>query len=217
MKDYIGSFAELISLIITIVYYKDIKNSYMKWFLPFLLFIFLGELFAKYLYSVLNRSTISMQYFIGISESIFYGFIFYKLYDRLIFKKLIIFLVLINTLIFSLGFFFFTDEFSYFFPSIILCGFFLAVIALGYIYTKYVDDDEIILLNESGFWLAMGVSMFFSGTSIVFTLHDVIIKNNLTFFGVKLYNFVPRVLSVILYASISIAIILCKKKTKALS
>ena len=74
-----------------------------------------------------------------------------------------------------------------------------------------------MLLNESGFWLAMGVSIFFSGTSIVFALHDLIIKNNLTFFGAKLYNFVPRVLSVILYASISIAIILCKKKTKALS
>ena len=189
----------------------------MRWFLPFLIFIFFGELFAKYQYCVLNRSTISMQYFIGISESIFYGFIFYKLYDRIILKKLIIFLILTNTLIFSFGLIFFTNEFGYFFPSIILCGFFLAVIALGYIYTKYVDEDEIMLLNESGFWLAMGVSIFFSGTSIVFALHDLIIKNNLTFFGAKLYNFVPRVLSVILYASISIAIILCKKKTKALS
>ncbi len=61
----------------------------MKWFLPFLLFIFIGELVEEYQWRVLAISNINTNYVIGIVESCFYGYIFYKLNKKNKFKKVI--------------------------------------------------------------------------------------------------------------------------------
>ena len=215
MKDYLHNICELIALIVAIIYYPHLKKSFMKWFLPFLAFIFIGELIASYKYyhdrSWLN---IYIYYLIGMAESVFYGYIFYQLNSRRSYKKKILYFIAISTIAYFIGLFFFATGYTYFILTLIISGFFLSLIALGYTYTKFVDDDETLMITESGFWIAVGVSIFFSGISIVLALHDFIVRNNLILFGVKLYNLVPRVLCIILYASISIAIILCKKKNK---
>ena len=185
----------------------------MKWFLPFLAFIFIGELIAKYEYALLHHINVGFYYLIAIAESIFYSFIFYQLSNKSTLKKATLFFAFNSVAAYIIGFIFFRNDHSYFLPSLIISGFCFAVIALWYIYLKFVtDDDETLLINDPGFWIALGVSLFFSGTSIVFSLYNVIAKNNLNLFGIKLYNFVPRILCIVLYASISIAIILCKKK-----
>ncbi len=214
MQFLIHNITELIALVIAIVYYPYLKGSFMKWVLPFLIFIFFSELFAKFNYKVLNQSNVIIQYIIGIGESIFYSYLFYNYSSRKVMKKIILFFVLVSVSMFLIGLSFFTKDYSYFLPTLIIIGLFLSLFALTIIYTKFIDDDNTILINEPAFWIAFGVSLFFAGTSIVFSLHDFIVKNNLDIFGVKLHNFIPRILCVVLYSSISIAIILCKKKTR---
>ena len=216
MQAYLHNISELICLLVTVFYYPYIKKSFMKWFLPFILFIFLGEIGAKYISADSVTSNISIYYVIGIGETIFYGYIFYSLYNRKIFKGLILFFIFNSVIAYLIGLLFYREGYTFYLPVLIASGFLLALIALGYIYTKFVDDEETFLISEPGFWIAFGVSIFFSGTCIVFSLHDYIVENNLTVFGAKLYNFVARVLCVVLYSSISIAIILCKKKSRIL-
>ncbi len=214
MQFLIHNITELIALVIAIVYYHYLKGSFMKWVLPFLVFIFLAELFITEKYFTLIKPNVIVQYTIGIIESIFYGYLFYNYSGRKILKKIILYFVILSVCMFLIGLSFYTKDYSFFLPALIVIGFFLALFALTFIYTKFIDDDNTILINEPGFWIAFGVSLFFAGTSIVFSLYDLILKNNLDIFGVKLYNFIPRILSVVLYSSISIAIILCKKKTR---
>lgn len=214
MQFLIHNITELIALVIAIVYYPYLKGSFMKWVLPFLVFIFLAELFITEKYFTLIKPNVIVQYTIGIIESIFYGYLFYNYSGRKILKKIILYFVILSVCMFLIGLSFYTKDYSFFLPALIVIGFFLALFALTFIYTKFIDDDNTILINEPGFWIAFGVSLFFAGTSIVFSLYDLILKNNLDIFGVKLYNFIPRILSVVLYSSISIAIILCKKKTR---
>lgn len=189
----------------------------MKWWLPFLGFIFLGELFEEYQWGVLRLPTIDINYLIGIVESIFYSYYFYKLTHSSTLKKLILFCVGLSILGYLVSFIFFRKEYAYFFGNIIISGFFLALIALTYLYMKFVDDEENLLISEPGFWIALGVCLFYSGVSISFSLHGIIKNNNLTLFGESLLNIIPRILSVILYLSISISIILCKPKKKIFS
>ena len=186
----------------------------MRWFLPFLGFIFFAELVGEYQWGVFGIPTIDINYLIGIVESIFYGFIFYKLTNRLISKRLIFLGVLISVIVYIVSFVFFKKDHLYLFEDIIVSGFILSLISLMYLYFKSSDDDETILLYDPGFWIAFGVAIFYSGISISFSLHDFIKNNNLTFFGANLINVIPRYLSVILYSSISIAIILCKHQKK---
>ena len=186
----------------------------MKWFLPFLGFICVAELVAKYQVLILDEHLIKIHYVIGIIESIFYGYVFYRLSNSHFLKKIIFFFVPISVVSYLVTYFFYKNIFSYFITNIIISGFFLAVIALLYLYMKFADDDETLLISEPGFWIALGVSLFYSGISISLSLYDFIILNDLQLFGVRLYNFASRVLSVILYSCISISIILCKKKNK---
>ena len=209
MLAYLHNIFELLSFFVAIVYYRYLKGSFMKWFLPFLGFVFAGEMFVKFI-----GSAILVNYLIGILESIFYGYIFYNLSHRLILKKAILFFVPVSVICYLFTYLFYGNLFTYFISNIIISGFFLAAIALAYLYEKFADDDEILLVSEPGFWIAVGVSLFYSGISITFSLYDFIIKHDLSIVGVKLYNIVPRVLSIILYLSISISIILCKKKNR---
>jgi hypothetical protein len=213
---HLHNIMELVSLVIAICYYPYLKNSFMKWFLPFLAFIFLGELLtAWYHYYEPGRSNAGIYYIISIIESVFYNYILYKIQERVWLKKPIFFFAFITVTAYILGFL--SDSDTYLFSVFIVSGFFMAAIAVGYLYIKFVEDDSADLIAEPGFWIAFGVSLFFSGISVVYSLHDYILENDLSFSGARLYNFVSRVLSVFLYSSISIAIILCKRKSRASS
>ncbi len=206
---------ELVSLVIVVYYYPSIRYSFMKFFLPFLLFIFIAEAITSL--QVIRddvRSNVGLQYLISIVETIFYGYIFYNLSHRNGLKKIILIQSISFFLIYLSLFFFFGSKVSIFTFCLTLYGFSLSIIAIGHIYNKFIDEEYIDIVKDPGFWIAFGVSIFFSGISIALILHEFILKNNLNLFGIKLYNFIPRVLSIILYSSISIAIILCKKKNK---
>lgn len=206
---------EFISLIIAVFYYPYLKRCYMKWVLPFLGFIFLSEFTIAYQHYFDHlRSSVNINYLILSVESCFYGYIFYELSNKLILRKVALLTTLINITLIIFSFAIYKSEPENFIIILIIVGLLLTMTALIYIYTLFVDDNNLSLIKEPGFWIATGVSLFFSGVSIVFSLHNMILKNNLRLFGIMLYNFVPSILSVILYMCISIAIILCKKKTK---
>jgi len=217
MKLHINNIVELLSLMVAIFYYPYLKGSFMKWFLPFLGFVFLGEIIANYQRTVLKEQTFQINYLIAITESIFYGYVFYKLNHRVWLRRILLFFIPVSVFGYLLSYFLFKDPLKYIFPNIIISGFCLAAISLFYLYTKFLDDDENLLVSDPGFWIAFGVTLFYSGVSISFSLYKLIMKNNLFLFGERLLNLIPQILSVILYLSISIAIILCKQKRKVLS
>lgn len=217
MKIQINTICELVALTLAILYYPYLKSSFMKWFLPFLALIFFGELVANYQTSILKIHAIGVNYLIAIIESLFYGYIFYNLGNNSLLRRLVILFVPLSITLYLITYLFCDAPLDYFFPNIVFSGFFLALLALTYLYLKFVDDEENLLISEPGFWIALGVCLFYSGVSISFSLHGMVKKNNLTLFGESLLNIVPRILSVILYLSISISIILCKPKKKIFS
>lgn len=214
MKFYINNMAELFSLVVAIIYYPYLKNSVMKWFLPFLAFVFIGEIYAKYVGYVLLRSNIDVYSFIAIVESIFYGYFFYTITINKIPKKIIFIFSIINISVSIISFFLISYNPSYLFTNLMFLSICFSFISLTYIYSKFVSDEAANLLGEPGFWVAFGVALFFSGVSVVFSLHDFSVRHNLTLLGFKLYHIVPQSLCVLLYLSISTAIILCKKKAR---
>lgn len=219
MMNNIHILFEFLSLLVAVIYFPYLKPGFMKWFLPYLAFIFLSEFMVAYqTYLDANRPNVTFYYFISILEYIFYNYIFYHLLSNRMIKRLVFFLIIGVTLNFFVGLLFAANKQTYLLLSLAISGFLLAAIAQVYIYLKFISDDETstLLISEPGFWIAFGVSIFFSGTCIVFSLHDFIMKNELVFFGFKLYHFVPRVLSIFLYSGISVSLILCKKKSKIL-
>jgi hypothetical protein len=215
IKNNLHIIAEFISLGIAIFNYPYLKKSNMKWVLPFLVFIFSSEVIIDYLYFYNPyRTNTDFYYIVGIGESIFYGQFFYKICQNDSLKKIVFGFGVVPVMLYSCGIFFYTNDYEIYIFCLITSGVSLSLISLAYMYSFYFDDSRNSIVSDDGFWVALGVSLFFSTTSVVFCLHDFIYRNDLNLFGVKLYKIVPRILCIILYSCISIAIILCKKKTK---
>ncbi len=211
---HVGNVFEIISLIVTIRYYPILKGTFMIWFLPFLLFICSAEFMMKYQWSMLRKPPIGINYLIGIIETSFYGYIFYKSSSHPVLRKSIVCFIPISIISFILSYYADNSSYVYFIPNLIVSGFLLAAIALINMYLIYIDNEESNLIAAPVFWIALGVSLFFSGISLSFSLYNLIRSNHLKLFGLHLYSLIPRLLSIILYSSISIAIILCKHQKK---
>jgi hypothetical protein len=212
LTNFFNHVTEFIGVVIAAVYYQGIRHSFNKWFLPFLVFIFLGELVA---WLIFRRNNIPVYYIISIGESVFYGYLFYNLSQKRLLKNFIRIFSWLFVIVYAYGLIAYTNVSAYYFPWLIISGFFLALVSLLYLYERFNSDDDTDLVKQPGFWVALGVSVFFSGTSVVFSLHDLISKEKLNLFGFKLYWIVPQILSVFLYACISVSIVLQKKTSPA--
>ncbi len=212
----IANIAEIIVCIISAFYYQKIKNSFLKWAPFYLFFVSIGELMAHY-YAGLPNNYIYL--IITILSILFYNHSFYQLLQvRKKIQKLIIILssiLLVESLYLIL---FMAHHQSDTYYLLIAMGIELSVIACIYLYDIFLSDDmHVLLIKQSGFWMAAGVLLFFSGMCFTFAISPIALKYDLKIFDTYLLNFIPRTLSVILYSFIAVAVILYKPTTEKTS
>lgn len=205
---------ELLTFLIAIIFYRHIKSSYMKWFLPFLGFIFFSELYASYLAKIVQESVIGINFLIAIVESFFYGYIFYNLIESNAYKKWVKLLVLFSVTFYVIFYLYNQSTLKYFVIVINLFGLGITFFAISFLYNSFKNDNDNVVFIQPGFWISFGVCIFYSGSSITFSFIEYFKQNNILLFGEPIINVVMRSLSLILYFSLSISIILCKRQTK---
>lgn len=194
---------EIIVCLVVCASFHRLRDSCMRWLAPFLLFVFLGEVTAGY---IDPRYNTQVYYLIDIAESLFYSYLFYNLSRNRFLQTGIVVLGIPNVLAHICGLIWFGSDTSFYIPLLIAGGFYFALISMLYLCERF-NSDAADLQTEPGFWIALGVAVFFSGSSFVFSLYDYIVKENLTLFGMKLYHIVPQALSVFLYGCICRAVI----------
>ncbi len=209
----IGNIAEIIACIISAFYYQKIKDSFLKWLPFYLLYVSIGE-FAAHYYS--GMPNLYIYFSITIMTIFFYNYCFYQLlHVRKKIGKLIIVLsslLLIATIFVS---FFLAKYPTSTYYILIAMGIELSLIACIYLYHIFLSDDlQVLLIKQSGFWMAAGVLLFFSGMCFTFAISPIALKYDLKIFDTYLLRFIPRVLSVLLYSFLSIAVVLYKPNPK---
>lgn len=217
---YIGQLFEVLAFVVSIIYYKRTKGSFLQWMSLYLFYTVFSENLGSYVHYALNKPTTPIFLWYNAITILFYTFIFSKLLiGKAILKKgLWIFSSILSTSLICL-FLFVNNYVEYKFQLQIVFGFYISIVACYYLYTEFMNDDlEEFLINKSGFWIATGVLLFYSGYSIVLTLHPVTSKNKIFILGISIHNFFAQVLSVFLYTCLAIALIVWKPKTtKSLS
>jgi hypothetical protein len=208
--------SELQAFLIACYYYRYLRGSFMRWFVPFLAFIFFADAFLYVRLSIFHLEySVTINYLQQLAQTFFYGYLFSKMANKRVLTRLVFFMWVICMPGLMLSFFLSQNS-----PTknmlviAIVSNMFNAVISLGYLYLHIIKNDSIRLLHEPGWWLATGVSVFFSCVSIGYLLYDFILQNKLRLFGIYLYNLIPRFMSLILYSFISIGIILYATKAK---
>lgn len=61
-------------------------------------------------------------------------------------------------------------------------------------------------------WIATGVIFFYPVVNIPFAFYEHIVKIKATIFGMSIFNFMPRIMSIFMYGCFTYAFHLCKKK-----
>jgi hypothetical protein len=208
---YLHVISELAACIAAAYFHNYLRKSFMKWFLPFFSLLFVGELTAKmWIYSF------EIYYIIGVAEVVFYGFIFYNLFEEKRSRYLTVLLMLIAGFAYLVTYLVLdTKPYQTFYAgNVLFFGFAITIIALIYLNQLLKTEDRVI--GKPGFWIAFGVIVFFSGISIVLSLYSFIVANDLRLFDIKLYNIIPRLLCPILYGSFIVSMILYKREMKNL-
>lgn len=157
---------------------------------------------------------ISLRYAVEIVESVFYSHLFCSFTQRRILKRLMIALSTLCVALCVCAWIACGTDLSRYLSTFAVCGFVFALISLLYLYERF-DRDETELHTDPGFWVALGVAVFYSGSSFVMSLHDFIVKENLNLSGARLDRVVQQVLGLFLYGCISVSIILHQKNESA--
>jgi hypothetical protein len=207
--------AQLQAFLVACYYYRYIKHSFMKWFMPFLGFVLLAGLSIRAHVILRLPPPVLIAYLLQVVQTAFYGYLFFKLSTNKIIRRLVILMCAICIPTYVLNFFLSGNATSAnLLVAVIITSIFMTVISVLYLYLLIIENENIRLVKEPGWWIATGISIFFSCTCVAFLLYDFILSNRLILFGMYLYNLIPRLMSLILYSFISISIVLYARRAK---
>jgi hypothetical protein len=208
MKLDIHHYIEITALLVSILVWPHIRKSFLKWLLPFLLFIVGIEIAGKYIASVLHKNN-GWLYNVSIPlEYVFYSFVICQSVKNRFSKKVILFSAVIfciyvlytnvvspGIMKFNAGFLFYGSGLMVFFS----CLFF---------WDLFSEKAVINPLKHSAFWVVSGLFLFNLGEFSYNLFADILFekRDKTAVFFHQINNY----LNLVLYICISIGL-LCSR------
>lgn len=212
----LNNYVELFSLLIALIFYKDLRQTVFIYFIPFLIIISLVEIYAINK----DRPLKNIMYnFVLVFQYISYSFLFYKSLHVPKLKKVVLLFFPVFVIYFLINIFFVSTFYEYQSYASILGSFFIVIFICFYFYeTILPQSSHVRLFKSSFFWIAVGLLFYNLGSVIIFAMFKVLSSIDLQNKGVIVFRTIITSLNVILYGSFSIAFILCRnnKKTSSL-
>ena len=196
---------EIAALLTSVIFWSKIKNSRLRWLLPFLLFIVMVELIGRYIRKELHTPN-AWLYNISVPvEYLFYAFLFAPFYKRK-FSSIAVRLFLILFPIWCLANILFVQGFYNFNTNFLKAGSFFMILFCFLFFVELLMSEELINpFRQPVFWIACGLFLFNAGEFTYNTFFDLmILKWEST---EKLFQQINNNLIFVLYSSIIIAII----------
>ncbi len=169
--------AEFIAAISGIIYYKKLKNSYWKWFVWYLVFIFCAEVFSKF---VLNDFLILKKYYYNFFVIPIEFLFLYWLYGckSLANKKLFFIIAIFYAvgLVFNVLFF---DVFKSISSVNYILGTLLLMIMIVLEFRQQIKSDKIIYFKENMmFYINFGIILFYISTLPFYAFNKVLYEQS---------------------------------------
>lgn len=201
------------SLAVALFCYRRLKPGYLVWFIPFLVFTLLTELTCAYYKYILDRSNGWLYNVYLVVQVIFFaGFFYYYIPERT-YRMLVVSLLLLFA-----GFvaaeYGWISSISAFSPAVFISGGLITclfgVFFLFYYFSLNNPAMEKALVPV--LWITAGIILYFCVLSITISLYHYLLIHDTELFGQKLYNLIPRILSILLYSSFAYAFFLCLRR-----
>ena len=197
------NYFEIFALICSIIFWKNIRNTALQWFVPYLFFIVLVEFLGRYMRTELKVSN-SWLYNISVPvEYLFYVFIFFSFFKKktnhwLSTVFLVLFCVYVITYLVINGI-------THFNRNVLIVGSFsLIIFSVLYLIELYNSPGIIDLNRHPVFWIAAGVLLFNAGEFSYDLLTKFLFANRMDR-GAIIFRSINSYLNLLLYLCTSIS------------
>ena len=199
----IHNYFEILAFVCSLIFWKNIRNTPLKWFVPYLLFIVIVEFLGRYMRTELEVSN-AWLYNISVPvEYLFFVFIFFSYFKSVINRKLSIGFILLFGLYVVI--FLFVNGIVNFNRNVLLVGsFFLVIFSVLYLIGLYNQPGIINLGKQPVFWIAVGVLLFNAGEFSYDLLPKLFFINRMDR-GAVIFRSINSYLNLLLYLCISIS------------
>jgi hypothetical protein len=205
------------SFIVCLYYYKTLRHTELKYFLPYLLLTLIVELLGYWLISKGIKNYLIFNVFTTI-EFIFYTFLFYRHLRIRLFKKITMAFVpfYIIAVAYNLAF---IQGFNNFHTYTFLLGsFFIVFFCCLFFYESVLPENiDHQLSLQPFFWVCTGLLLFYLGSVIINALFEYLRSFDMQEEGKRIYGTINQSLNVILYSSFIFAFVLCRNNNKTYS
>lgn len=166
---------EFICATTAIFKFKEIKNTYWKWFTIFIIYIFIIEKFGVYLFDLFLIKKDVFFAFIGIPIQYVFFFWLYSIKSLKNKKLFFIFTSLYLLSFIPIELYFKSFDIVYSFNM--TTGTFLLMILVFLEFKKQIQNDDILQFwTNKMFYINIGIMLFYVGTLPFFGLYNLLLK-----------------------------------------
>ena len=201
-------FFQLLSLVVALIYFKQLRKFSLQVMVPLLIFVCTIELLATNVFKAYNLHVYNIY---AVFSPLFYFFLFSKLIRfSSAARYAYIAISIISFFFFLLDYFFIKPgEYDYYSAVVSLIEYlFLGCIVLSQLVMD--DNKRIGLSHEPYFWIVTGIIIFSLVTIVILGLHSYILRNDIKIFGKRAYRVIMPMVNVIMYSCFAYAFYLCK-------
>lgn len=210
----IYALAILLSAVIAIVHRKWFAERLLLPFIPFLLYVFIQELVLETGYRLeLIISNAAVYNLFRLITVVFFGVLYSRLPFMKVMQRPILLLVIFYFIFFLVNFTLIqslTEQSSY---MVLARSLVVSLFAIFFLFRYFhLDERKQAEFWSPWVWITTGIIVFYPVVSISQTFQQYLYKYDARFYGFKLYQLIPQVMSIFMYACFSYAFYLCKKR-----
>lgn len=200
------------SLLVGIINFRWLKPCRLQVFVPFLALTLGMELTGVYIKYVMDTSNAALYNAYTIVQVVFCSLFLHSVNNNIKHSRIIVAALIIYVLLSLLTYLYFANFRDFNIPLFLLGGFMVVLFSIFFLVNYFSSDDQ---REETAYepviWVATGLIAYFAVLSITVTLITYIRLYELEISGVKLYNLVPRIMSIIMYLCFAYAFYKCRK------
>lgn len=205
----------LFSVVMAVTYHKRLESRQLTIFIPYLALVFIQEImvYLYYLGSPGSSTAIVYNIYRPVSTC-FFAWVFYRIPINAGFRHVIITMVAIYLSATVLTFGFIQSLYTYNNYLYLSGGLVITCCAVFFLFNYFKLDNHTEERKWSPvLWITIGIVVFYPVVNISFALYNHLKATTGTVPGVKVYQLIPRVMSIFMYGCFAWAFYLCKKKS----
>jgi hypothetical protein len=202
------------SFLVCLYLFKSLKNTELKYFLPFLFLTLTVELTGLWMIQHGIKNYLLFNVFTTF-EFIFYAFLFYKHFRKNKFKLLSLGFMPLYVIAVAINLMYYQGIEKFHTYTFLLGSFFIVVFCCLFFYESVLPEFlENTLTKQPFFWVCTGLLLFYLGSVIINALFEYLRTFDMQIEGKKIYGTINQSLNVILYSAFIFSFILCRNNNK---